>query len=104
MIRRPPRSTLFPYTTLFRSGWATEQLLVPLQARHPEVPIRHALGTDFVVGDESLGLLDLHQLAELGRLGGLAFANRLRVGLEHAEEFVRIMRVALQHTCLGLCE
>src|SRR5690349_24230932 len=22
MIRRPPRSTLFPYTTLFRSGWA----------------------------------------------------------------------------------
>src|SRR3712207_7435112 len=23
MIRRPPRSTLFPYTTLFRSPWAT---------------------------------------------------------------------------------
>src|SRR5256885_10390493 len=23
MIRRPPRSTLFPYTTLFRSDWAT---------------------------------------------------------------------------------
>src|SRR3712207_9097804 len=23
MIRRPPRSTLFPYTTLFRSGEAT---------------------------------------------------------------------------------
>jgi len=23
MIRRPPRSTLFPYTTLFRSGYAT---------------------------------------------------------------------------------
>src|SRR2546430_8751780 len=22
MIRRPPRSTLFPYTTLFRSQWA----------------------------------------------------------------------------------
>src|SRR2546421_7838765 len=26
MIRRPPRSTLFPYTTLFRS-WAHHQLL-----------------------------------------------------------------------------
>src|SRR5260221_9226485 len=25
MIRRPPRSTLFPYTTLFRSGWYTKQ-------------------------------------------------------------------------------
>src|SRR3712207_8007363 len=24
MIRRPPRSTLFPYTTLFRSGGRTE--------------------------------------------------------------------------------
>src|SRR2546422_7835563 len=23
MIRRPPRSTLFPYTTLFRSSWYT---------------------------------------------------------------------------------
>src|SRR2546426_6205447 len=23
MIRRPPRSTLFPYTTLFRSDWPT---------------------------------------------------------------------------------
>src|SRR3712207_8966841 len=24
MIRRPPRSTLFPYTTLFRSRWGVE--------------------------------------------------------------------------------
>src|SRR2546426_6948427 len=34
MIRRPPRSTLFPYTTLFRSGQAA--VLQPLQ---PEVLI-----------------------------------------------------------------
>src|SRR3712207_8524537 len=27
MIRRPPRSTLFPYTTLFRSTWAARDLL-----------------------------------------------------------------------------
>src|SRR5258708_24131345 len=26
MIRRPPRSTLFPYTTLFRSARATDNL------------------------------------------------------------------------------
>src|SRR3712207_8013709 len=26
MIRRPPRSTLFPYTTLFRSGTVAEDL------------------------------------------------------------------------------
>src|SRR3712207_8994124 len=30
MIRRPPRSTLFPYTTLFRSFWANcSTLLAP---------------------------------------------------------------------------
>src|SRR2546423_9078279 len=26
MIRRPPRSTLFPYTTLFRSGCSAEEI------------------------------------------------------------------------------
>src|SRR5438309_4270631 len=31
MIRRPPRSTLFPYTTLFRSGVAEDRL--PLERR-----------------------------------------------------------------------
>src|SRR5688572_32682843 len=29
MIRRPPRSTLFPYTTLFRSDLETGQWVVP---------------------------------------------------------------------------
>src|SRR5260370_28131052 len=29
MIRRPPRSTLFPYTTLFRSGYAPKRLMAP---------------------------------------------------------------------------
>src|SRR2546427_2322974 len=28
MIRRPPRSTLFPYTTLFRSGRGTRKSLL----------------------------------------------------------------------------
>src|SRR3712207_7481188 len=34
MIRRPPRSTLFPYTTLFRSGPAVS----PDDVAHQEVP------------------------------------------------------------------
>src|SRR5256885_9493000 len=33
MIRRPPRSTLFPYTTLFRSSSA-----LPCKARQPDQP------------------------------------------------------------------
>src|SRR5256885_11893500 len=28
MIRRPPRSTLFPYTTLFRSGKAAAEVVI----------------------------------------------------------------------------
>src|SRR3712207_6982079 len=32
MIRRPPRSTLFPYTTLFRSPYVVEELESGLDA------------------------------------------------------------------------
>src|SRR5258707_6763070 len=44
MIRRPPRSTLFPYTTLFRSqavGDATAAVLPPVAATavHGVVPV-----------------------------------------------------------------
>src|SRR2546430_11357565 len=50
MIRRPPRSTLFPYTTLFRSD--REQLLIadllgsrePLQRLLPCAILQHPLG------------------------------------------------------------
>src|SRR2546430_16001807 len=36
MIRRPPRSTLFPYTTLFRSIESWDELSVPLHFLNPE--------------------------------------------------------------------
>src|SRR2546422_2689598 len=42
MIRRPPRSTLFPYTTLFRSLLVREQPLLPHQLAHAHV-LRHGL-------------------------------------------------------------
>src|SRR5947208_10794619 len=32
MIRRPPRSTLFPYTTLFRSSISPRKLMRPIAA------------------------------------------------------------------------
>src|SRR3712207_7007679 len=41
MIRRPPRSTLFPYTTLFRS-----EALVPRDLRRLVVPLTDRTGTD----------------------------------------------------------
>src|SRR2546429_7249014 len=45
MIRRPPRSTLFPYTTLFRS-----RLVL-----HRSVVDRHLLAVREVHGDRPLG-------------------------------------------------
>src|SRR3712207_7365516 len=41
MIRRPPRSTLFPYTTLFRS-----RRLTAVPAEHPERHDNHRRGDD----------------------------------------------------------
>src|SRR3712207_7356334 len=35
MIRRPPRSTLFPYTTLFRSSSASTVGAAPSRSRRP---------------------------------------------------------------------
>src|SRR5687768_18241269 len=35
MIRRPPRSTLFPYTTLFRSGVEAQPIPSRTHAEHP---------------------------------------------------------------------
>src|SRR2546422_7817248 len=43
MIRRPPRSTLFPYTTLFRS--------VALAEGHAAVHAPRALGLELVLGN-----------------------------------------------------
>src|SRR5438105_6751340 len=45
MIRRPPRSTLFPYTTLFRSGQALgDQLLAAAIGRRDGGPGNQLLG------------------------------------------------------------
>src|SRR5688572_31721253 len=54
MIRRPPRSTLFPYTTLFRS-----------EAR-PQGDELQDVGHDLDVDELAAG--DLHEVEELGVL------------------------------------
>src|SRR5256885_3153586 len=38
MIRRPPRSTLFPYTTLFRSAPSAPRLCRPRRSAPPGTP------------------------------------------------------------------
>src|SRR5258705_2614931 len=49
MIRRPPRSTLFPYTTLFRSDIAMRfrrEALAATVLRHPNIVACLETGTD----------------------------------------------------------
>src|SRR2546430_13360050 len=60
MIRRPPRSTLFPYTTLFRSADQPGLSLVPLPHRpgaaHRQIGVEEA-----ATGLHRHPLLDCHQ-------------------------------------------
>src|SRR3989454_4715993 len=59
MIRRPPRSTLFPYTTLFRSlpsGSAASHEVIDVARAHPQVrhptEVLDAVSPHFPVLDE----------------------------------------------------
>src|SRR3712207_7934654 len=75
MIRRPPRSTLFPYTTLFRSHRERARHLEPLGAADGQVP-----GLGVQVGAESH--LQDHLLRDTPRLGR---AVRVMEGTEHED-------------------
>src|SRR5256885_16714121 len=71
MIRRPPRSTLFPYTTLFRSQQIqrVRRIVVELQ----RLAAQHRLGLFLL----ALARQRQHLLAQL--LVALAFLDQLRV-------------------------
>src|SRR5256884_7984181 len=77
MIRRPPRSTLFPYTTLFRSARARGRHGVD---RVPAVadldrraPLR-LVALEVFLGDESVAALHLRG----DQIGDLALVERAR--------------------------
>src|SRR3712207_7228752 len=62
MMRRPPRSTLFPYTTLFRSDAGLHPLVVVVD-RHGQRLLGRLLPDDVAV-EELEDLLRLRQLLE----------------------------------------
>src|SRR3712207_8938586 len=54
MIRRPPRSTLFPYTTLFRSPGLGRTEELPNPGTHPSGLAQHPHATDRLAKDRRL--------------------------------------------------
>src|SRR5690348_17680459 len=50
MIRRPPRSTLFPYTTLFRSGRVVDEVQQVFEFGREAVALGEAVGPEFFEG------------------------------------------------------
>src|SRR3712207_7717463 len=72
MIRRPPRSTLFPYTTLFRSrlvddrtGDAHQLLLTTRKLVREEVLLAHHLELVQGVDDDALAVRSEEHTSEL---------------------------------------
>src|SRR2546422_3778491 len=59
MIRRPPRSTLFPYTTLFRSHRCLVNARVPDRSDHPRGARQSGRGQGEDIGVEVVGVHDL---------------------------------------------
>src|SRR2546430_7756647 len=55
MIRRPPRSTLFPYTTLFRSDERIVNLDVWVRDLEPNTSYQLQRATDANVNDDCTG-------------------------------------------------
>src|SRR2546425_10001557 len=85
MIRRPPRSTLFPYTTLFRSGGAEGAVQDLLEGRARDRP-GHPAAFDLVqIGAPQLGVVRQKEVARDPRaeraLGPFAEADRFEIGL-----------------------
>src|SRR3712207_6951892 len=74
MIRRPPRSTLFPYTTLFRSGTGTHTILAQTASEVLNLPITK-IGVK--IGDSSLP----PAAGSVGSVGAASFRSE-----EHTSE------------------
>src|SRR5258708_23911583 len=63
MIRRPPRSTLFPYTTLFRSGGLGNAALASTRRKAPGFALRGEPGVERQL------VLELKTVADAGLVG-----------------------------------
>src|SRR3989449_8474509 len=92
MIRRPPRSTLFPYTTLFRSDGALQGLAIAHEDVRPVARLVQVLGVDGQpdAGVEPLAERACRHVHEVQAWGGMAL--KVRVQGPQPQQLLRIER------------
>src|SRR3712207_8965091 len=97
MIRRPPRSTLFPYTTLFRSRDMAHQMLLWKKDPAAVEPLR------VLARSSTNPLARLHALCALDGLNALDSAT-LKAGLARSEEHTSELQSRQYLVCRLLLE
>src|SRR5256884_9995842 len=100
MIRRPPRSTLFPYTTLFRSSPSPRRKHV-LLFHLPDIQSPHGFAQLFVSFEHNLRIIEMrrrlyHRLRPHLRVAGLEDA---RSNEDRSEEHTSELQSRLHLVC-----
>src|SRR3712207_7935619 len=83
MIRRPPRSTLFPYTTLFRSGGEAQRIRLATQIGSGLV------GVLYVLDEPSIGLHQRDNTRLIETLVRLRDMGNTLIVVEHDEDTIK---------------
>src|SRR2546427_1973927 len=96
MIRRPPRSTLFPYTTLFRS----DPTVADRRPAGPQVPAGMDAGHVVLPGPHLIHLLDVEALEGLVE-GLVGLRDLLDHLLEHARKKGELSRLQARRCRAG---
>src|SRR5260370_26355922 len=96
MIRRPPRSTLFPYPTLFRS----EKVLDPIIGHNGDVARRNLGGADQDRSEEHTSELQSH----LNLVCRLLLEKKKKYNRNSSVRFLTLHLLQLmQHVLYGSC-
>src|SRR5256885_11535965 len=93
MIRRPPRSTLFPYTTLFRSARQRPGSPACAGPRRPPGDGRDHARPPAVAADRALGARSEEHTSELQSPCNLV----CRLLLEKKKKYVQISQLIIEH-------
>src|SRR3712207_8315704 len=102
MIRRPPRSTLFPYTTLFRSpdkmrafNITVPEVAAAIRAQNLEVP-----GGRVDEGTRELTVRTMGRVTDPAEFNNIADRKSTRLNSSHANISYAVFCLKKKNTCL----